>query len=960
MRLGKLLLWFTLALPMSACTGADGVTGNSGAVGPAGSTGAKGTDGKAGLDGTNGVDGKDGAKGGDGAKGSDGAKGADGAKGDKGDKGDPGTAGGAGGAGQTGPVGQPGLNAGETPGLVVNVDISAPANAQFFAAGEAPVITITLEDAHGLPVAVADLSQARLLVAGPQNQAQTKSAIKLMNVSGDYAQAEHHFVNLTNNANVKVNGNVLEYDLSAVTDEAAGTYVVGVWGVSKAHPLDQVFPIKEIQIGTATAEKQIVGHCDDCHKGGANGVTYMAHTQVGFSPVGNPSLDSQAIEGCKGCHNQAGYAAFCGVPGANPCNAADKKTDSIVRRVHGVHHGDKLKNPFNIDPVTGDFRAFTDVAFPAGASNCAKCHTDDAWKTNPTTAACTACHDNLNLAAGTISPPRVLGKPSAATCATPGNCATPSVSSNCLIDSACKADWPNVTAKAVCDVTVGSATLGQCVLGSHIGGKQADDKSCANCHSEGGMSDTVGVHAPAPVDAPGMVELAVSAPGNGKYFVAGEKPAIKITVKDANAKIVDPATFTAASWNSINFYVAGPRSRFAPVLSTAAKGPAGLRAFAPYQPPYGPVLAKYGPYDLTAVTGFTVTIDGAPVTVDTTGCTFKVKTAATTAEIATCLNANAAFKAVATAKSASTSYSGAAKTYLQIYGGKRGGSVQFLAPLAGDLNNVLSIPVGTYAPIETRSSFANALAIQADPLDEDPAVTRTVGANGFMTYALGDVAALKAGTYIAYIEARPLVGARGVARVAFQVGSATEDKPIATNCLKCHENTRMHGARIFDVDVCMQCHDNQRQLKYVAGSIQNPTLWTYTGKPTGLANQGFGYPPMVRIAHGYHFGAHLNHPEQNVNTPKIVFPQDIRNCQTCHSETDDWKKAPSRLACLSCHDSDAAQAHGTLNTLDPTPAEPWSGDETESCGSCHGDGKEFSAENLHNITTPYKPPYPRE
>ena len=50
MRLGKLLLWFTLALPMSACTGGDGAQGSNGAVGPSGATGAKGTDGTAGLD----------------------------------------------------------------------------------------------------------------------------------------------------------------------------------------------------------------------------------------------------------------------------------------------------------------------------------------------------------------------------------------------------------------------------------------------------------------------------------------------------------------------------------------------------------------------------------------------------------------------------------------------------------------------------------------------------------------------------------------------------------------------------------------------------------------------------------------------------------------------------------------------------------------------------------------------
>jgi hypothetical protein len=109
--------------------------------------------------------------------------------------------------------------------------------------------------------------------------------------------------------------------------------------------------------------------------------------------------------------------------------------------------------------------------------------------------------------------------------------------------------------------------------------------------------------------------------------------------------------------------------------------------------------------------------------------------------------------------------------------------------------------------------------------------------------------------------------------------------------------------------------------------------------------------------HGYHYGAYLKHPEQNQNPGAILFPMDLRNCQTCHAETDQWQQVPSRMACLSCHDSDAAQAHGTLMTVDPTPAEPWSGDELESCGACHGQNSSASPGNAHNVTKPYKPPY---
>jgi hypothetical protein len=38
---------------------------------------------------------------------------------------------------------------------------------------------------------------------------------------------------------------------------------------------------------------------------------------------------------------------------------------------------------------------------------------------------------------------------------------------------------------------------------------------------------------------------------------------------------------------------------------------------------------------------------------------------------------------------------------------------------------------------------------------------------------------------------------------------------------------------------------------------------------------------------------------------------------------------------MGCHDSDAAKAHMKLQTWDPTPTDPWSGDEEESCQACH-------------------------
>lgn len=73
-----------------------------------------------------------------------------------------------------------------------------------------------------------------------------------------------------------------------------------------------------------------------------------------------------------------------------------------------------------------------------------------------------------------------------------------------------------------------------------------------------------------------------------------------------------------------------------------------------------------------------------------------------------------------------------------------------------------------------------------------------------------------------------------------------------------------------------------------------------------------------------------------------------------------WKEELSRLACLSCHDSIETIFHGALMTYDSTWETPYDGDEIETCVVCHGSHADFSPDKMHNISDPYKPPYPRE
>jgi hypothetical protein len=215
-------------------------------------------------------------------------------------------------------------------------------------------------------------------------------------------------------------------------------------------------------------------------------------------------------------------------------------------------------------------------------------------------------------------------------------------------------------------------------------------------------------------------------------------------------------------------------------------------------------------------------------------------------------------------------------------------------------------------------------------------------------YTLDPVDDLVAGTYIIHVEfadagrgaASTDYRTPSVAVATFQVKTATVEKPVAGNCTACHwsdagvgfvlDNPRHN--KIFDekaVDRCGGCHD------YNSGEKPDTaTQLTYGG---ALSNR----------VHAVHNGVNLNYPTITVaheetsafgRNWRITYPMDVRNCESCHpaaTTSGTWKTNANRLACGGCHDSDAATAHIKLQTVDPTPLAPWSGDEKESCQSCH-------------------------
>jgi OmcA/MtrC family decaheme c-type cytochrome len=138
-------------------------------------------------------------------------------------------------------------------------------------------------------------------------------------------------------------------------------------------------------------------------------------------------------------------------------------------------------------------------------------------------------------------------------------------------------------------------------------------------------------------------------------------------------------------------------------------------------------------------------------------------------------------------------------------------------------------------------------------------------------------------------------------------------------CNQCHDPLIGHGGSRLKVELCIMCHTPQ--------TINPDTQLTQD---------------MKVLIHKIHMGSSL--PSVKAGTPyriwhrgqwsdfsTVVFPQDVRNCTTCHAkgatQADNWKTSPSAAVCGSCHD-DVNFASGTNHVNLPQP-------DDNQCKSCH-------------------------
>jgi OmcA/MtrC family decaheme c-type cytochrome len=150
---------------------------------------------------------------------------------------------------------------------------------------------------------------------------------------------------------------------------------------------------------------------------------------------------------------------------------------------------------------------------------------------------------------------------------------------------------------------------------------------------------------------------------------------------------------------------------------------------------------------------------------------------------------------------------------------------------------------------------------------------------------------------------------------------------VTTNaCNQCHDPLIGHGGSRLKVELCIMCHTPQ--------TINPDTKLTQD---------------MKVLIHKIHTGSSL--PSVIAGTPyriwhrgawsdfsTVVFPQDVRNCTTCHSsaagQPNVWKTNPGRDACGSCHDDVNFATGEIIYAGDTTPPHLPQIDDSQ-CKSCH-------------------------
>ena len=142
-------------------------------------------------------------------------------------------------------------------------------------------------------------------------------------------------------------------------------------------------------------------------------------------------------------------------------------------------------------------------------------------------------------------------------------------------------------------------------------------------------------------------------------------------------------------------------------------------------------------------------------------------------------------------------------------------------------------------------------------------------------------------------------------------------------CNACHDNLSFHGGARFDLQYCAMCHESYSFDAQSGNTIDLKVMIhkIHSGERLPSVEAG-GFYGIFGFGNTFTDYSH------------VVYPQDRRNCTTCHEENDadtpqasNWRYTVDAATCGSCHDNVnfvTGENHGGVAATDDT------------CTSCHG------------------------
>jgi OmcA/MtrC family decaheme c-type cytochrome len=212
-------------------------------------------------------------------------------------------------------------------------------------------------------------------------------------------------------------------------------------------------------------------------------------------------------------------------------------------------------------------------------------------------------------------------------------------------------------------------------------------------------------------------------------------------------------------------------------------------------------------------------------------------------------------------------------------------------------------------------TFTNTLTI-----DLDPDLTTSVG-----LYAWKDGRASVANEVYHFVPAG---------------GEPTVMREIVTTgaCNTCHNPLEAHGGVRRETSLCITCHTDQQTDPESGNTLDFKVMIHRIHSGSALPSVAAGTPYQI-----------IGFRQSVLDFSFGTWPQDTRNCTTCHSggaQSDHFKTAPNTAACTACHDN--------VNLVTGDNHEGGRKDDTR-CIDCHEpDGLEFDETVTGSHTIPTK------